>query len=69
MKERIDTTLRDLRIKLTQSVGEDARKAAQMAIDDYLASRLLLQIQHKKMEIAAIQADAAGYTGKGAIPD
>lgn len=66
---KVDTRERDLRIALAQAQGTDAIRIARENLENYLNSRLIMQLQHSKMQIAAKKSEAAGYTGKGALPD
>lgn len=64
-ERRVDTTERDLRIAVTQAraIGGDALRTAQQNLQNYLSSRLTLQIQHKRMELAGNQADKQKIIG------
>lgn len=64
-ERHFDTMERDLRIAVTQAraIGEDALRIAQQNLQNYLSSRLTLQIQHKRMEQAGNQADKQKVIG------
>lgn len=64
-ERRIDPNERDLIIALTQArdKGGDALRIAQENLQNYLNSRLTLQMQHKKMEMAAREADTRKIVG------
>ncbi len=64
-ERRVDPTERDLTIAVTQArdKGGDALRIAQEKLQSYLSSRLTLQMQHKKMEMAARQTDTRIIVG------
>lgn len=64
-ERRVDLTERDLIIAVTQArdKGGDALRIAQENLQNYLNSRLILQMQHKKMELAAKEADKIKIVG------